>query len=112
MQTSITKTNNKAISKTLPALQTSGQYTFWLCLVESQVILRTATRIRRQAEKRRAEDRGLSGVVVMKFTDLLDLHLCVCFNVLVDVAMLPLALAHLLLGQTLHLWGWMTAATS
>lgn len=30
----------------------------------------------------------------------------------VDVAMLPLAWAHLLLGQTPHLWGWMMAATS
>lgn len=35
----------------LPALQTSGQYTFWLCLVESQVTLRTVGRIHRRAVK-------------------------------------------------------------
>lgn len=39
----------------LPALQISDQYTFWLCLVESQVTPRTVERIHRRAEDRRAE---------------------------------------------------------
>lgn len=39
----------KCIHKCSPALQTSGQYTFWQCLVESRVTLRTVEKIRRRA---------------------------------------------------------------
>lgn len=38
-----------ALATCSPAIQTSGQYTFWLCLVESLVTLRTAGRTRRRA---------------------------------------------------------------
>lgn len=39
----------------LPALQISGQYTFWLCLVGSQATLKTVGRIHRRAEETREE---------------------------------------------------------
>lgn len=41
--------------RTVPALQTSGQYTFWLCWVESQATPRTVGRIHRRAEERGEE---------------------------------------------------------
>lgn len=95
-----------------PALQTSGQYTFWLCLVESRVTLRSVGRTHRQAVERRAE-------VKRKVTTERIPSVCVCVraylfmcSVPVDVAMQPLAWAHLPLGQTRHPLGWMTAATS
>lgn len=103
-----------------PALQTSGQYTFWLCLVESQVTLRTVGKIHRQAVERRANvkiKKTTDWIYSHQFTvnkqDLISVCLCICVCfVPVDVAMQPLAWAHLLLGQTRHQWGWMMAATS